>query len=444
MDLPEKFKIFMLKKSLFSVAFLLLLFSCMESDDAIPDGLTLERPTLYGNVEGPQSVKLNWSSAQICNGFCPQFAKASLYEIYQKLEGSNQPEIRIGRLTSETTSFLVSNLQPNVNYIFRVKASRAGISNYTNSIMISPHNERVGQVIVEIEKPAGIRKPSLSPDGRFLAYCDNFQWVDDQERSALSLFIRDLSSSETQMIQKNAFLSSWSSDGNSLLFTVDEDVPLKVQGYRPQHLGIYEIDSKTIKRVYKGDYFANFPVFGKDDKEILFTLDSTDMRKESVMRVNPVDNQISFIANLPIIESWGQTSTSGASFWKETNTYAIATREEKENDFRSAFDIHGYRIPDGQKSILEESEWNDQIPSISPNSPFLMAFLSDRSGYYQVWVKNLQTGKLIQLTDFTSTKYLSPIDLSFSWADQGKSLVFNAIDINTSSTSLFKYPIPNF
>lgn len=434
----------MMKKPLFSVTILLLFFSCLEPDDAIPEGTALERPTLYGNVEGPQSVMLNWSSAQICIGSCPQIAKASVYEVYQKSEGTNQPEIRIGRLTSDETSFFVSNLQPNANYIFRVKASRAGISNYTNSIMISPHIKREGQVIVKLKRPAGIRKPSLSPDGRLLAYCDNFQWVEDQDRSALSLYIRDMNTSETQLVQKNAFHPGWSSDSNSLLFTVGEDVPIKAQGHRPQHLGIYDLDTKSIKRVYRGNYFANFPVFGIDDKEILFSLDSTDIRKESILRVNLVNNQISFVANLPIIGSWGQTSTSGASFWKGTNTLAIATREEKENAIGSIFDITGYRIPDGKKSILEESEWNDQIPSISPNSPFLMAFLSDRSGYYQVWVKNLQTGKLIQLTDFTSTKYLYPMDLSFSWTDRGKSLVFNVTDINTFDTSLMKYTIPNF
>jgi len=160
--------------------------------------------------------------------------------------------------------------------------------------------------------------------------------------------------------------------------------------------------------------------------------------------MNLFDNQISFIADLPIIESWGQTSTSGTSFWKGTNTLAISTREEKDNPFKSFFDIQGFSITDGRISELEESEWNDQIPSISPNSPFLMAFLSDRSGYYQVWIKNLQTGKLIQLTDFTTTKFLSTLDLSFSWVDQGKSLVLNAADNKSFDAYLLKFSIPDF
>ena len=434
----------MLKKTLFPAIIFALFFSCLEPNDAIPEGSFLELPTLYANVEGPQSVMLNWSSAQICNLLCPQTVKASVYEVYQDSEGNNQQETRIARLTSGVTSFRVTNLQPNAKYIFTVKALRAGESRSTNSIMISPHNVREGQVIFEIKRPEGIRKPSLSPNGRYLAYCDNFQWVDGQNRSALSLYIRDLTTGEVQLIQKNAFHPSWSSDGGSLVFTVDEDVPIKIQGYRPQHLGIYNMDTKTIKRVYKGNYFANFPVFGKDDREILFTLDSTDIRKESVLSMNLFDNQISFIADLPIIASWGQTSTSGTSFWKGTNTLAISTREEKDNPFKSVFDIQGYSITERRISELEESEWNDQIPSISPNSPFLMAFLSDRSGYYQVWIKNLQTGKLIQLTDFTTTKFLSTVDLSFSWVDQGKSLVLNATDRKSFDAYLLKFSIPDF
>lgn len=433
-----------MKKIILLVSLSMLFFSCLDQEDSIPEGYFLESPVLYGSVEGPQSVMLNWSSVQICNLFCLNIVNATSYEVFQRIEGIDQEDIRIARLGSGESSFLVSNLQPNTNYIFTVKALRAGIINSTNPIMIMPHQKSKGETILTFDRPDIIRSPQIAPNGRYLAYLNNFQWVDGQNRSALSLYIKDLLTSEITLIQKNASNPSWSNDSQQLVFTTEDEVPLPEAGYRAQHVGIYDVQNQEIQRVYQGNYRANFPVFGRDNNELLFGLDSTQIRIESIWRLNLSNNQIEFIHHLPIVDSWNQTSTSGASFSSATNILAISMGVEKENRYNSAFDILGLHTIDKNLPKLEDSLWNDQWPSISPFDGSLMAFISNRSGYYQVWVKNLQSGRLVQLTDFTIPLRVSPNDFGISWTDNGSSLVFNVREIENLDSSMIKMMVPEF
>lgn len=431
-----------MKKIILLISLSMLFFSCLDQEDSIPEGYILENPVLYGSVEGHQSILLNWSSFQICNLFCQNIVNATSYEVYQRIEGSDQEEIRIGRLASGESSFLVSDLQPNTNYIFMVKAIRAGISNTTNPIMIMPHQKREGEIILEVNRPDFIRNPQVSPDGKYLAYLNNFQWVVEQNRSALSLFIKDLSSSEITLIQKNAGNPSWSQDSRKLVFTTEDQVPIFGAGYRAQQVGVYSVKNKTTDLVYQGNYRANFPVFGRNNNELLFGLDSSEIRIEKIWKFNLPNRQFEFLKDLPVINSANQTSTSGASFSPETEIFAISTREEKESQIPSSFDIEGINISNKNISTLVGSVWSDQKPSISPFNGALMAFISNRSGSIQIWLKNLQSGKVVQLTDFTSNKRISNQDISISWTDGGSSIVFNVRDMETLDSSMIKMATP--
>jgi len=430
-----------MKKIVQLISLSMLFLSCMDPEDSIPEGYFLESPVLYGSVEGPQSVLLNWSSFQICNLFCSNIVYASSYEVFQRIEGSNQEEIRIASLESGESSFLVSGLQGNTNYIFSVKALRAGISNSTNPIMIMPHQKSEGETILTFNRPDILRTPQISPDGNYLAYLNNFQWVVGQGRSVPSLYIKDLNTSEIKLIQNNAGNPSWAQDGHKLVFTTEDQVPLFDAGYRAQHVGIYDVQNQTIERVYQGNYRANFPVFGRSNNELLLGLDSTEIRIESIWKLNLTNREFEFLKNLPITESWNQTSTSGASFSSENEIFAIGTRVEKE--IYSAIDIEGLNISNKSQTTLMGSVWGDQKPSISPFNGSLMAFISNRSGFTQVWLKNLQSGKLVQMTDFTSRQLISNLDIAISWTDGGSSLVFNVRDMENLDSSIIKMAVPD-
>jgi hypothetical protein len=432
-----------MKKIILHISLVILFFSCLDQEDSIPEGYILESPVLYGSVEGPQSILLNWSSFQICNLFCANIVNATSYEVFQRIDGSDQEEIRIANLASGESSFLVSGLQPNTNYIFMVKAIRAGISNTTNSIMIMPHQKSDGETILEVNRPDFIRDPQISPDGNYLAFLNNLKWVPEQGRSVLSLYIKDLNTSEIKLINNNANNPSWSQDGQNLVFTTEDKVPIFDSGYRPRHVGIYSVENKTTDLVYRGNHRANFPLFGRDNNELLLGLDSATNYIERIWRFSLPDRQFEFLQNVPKINSVDHTSTSGASFSAVKGIFTISARVEKDNQYFSAFDIFGLDISDKNLLKLEDSIWDDQKPSISPFNGTLMAFISSRSGSIQVWLKNLQSGKVVQLTDFTSSKRISNQDISISWTDGGSSIVFNVRDMENLDSSLIKMAIPD-
>lgn len=66
---------------------------------------------------------------------------------------------------------------------------------------------------------------------------------------------------------------------------------------------------------------------------------------------------------------------------------------------------------------ITTGEWNDTAPALSPNRKQL-AFASDRSGFWDLYVMDLQTGNVTQITD--SPEY----DSDPSWSPDGQWLVF--------------------
>jgi Tol biopolymer transport system component len=59
--------------------------------------------------------------------------------------------------------------------------------------------------------------------------------------------------------------------------------------------------------------------------------------------------------------------------------------------------IYKYNVADNKLMPIIESDWNDKYPAVSPNKEY-MAFISDRSGTSELWLLNLATNVLQQIT----------------------------------------------
>ncbi|MCE7995485.1 MAG: hypothetical protein HEP71_26135 [Roseivirga sp.] len=73
-----------------------------------------------------------------------------------------------------------------------------------------------------------------------------------------------------------------------------------------------------------------------------------------------------------------------------------------------------------EASPMVPSTRADKHPALSADGKKL-AFISDRSGFYELWVKDLITDKLMKLTDFEGSFISLP-----SWSIDGTSLIFDA------------------
>lgn len=88
----------------------------------------------------------------------------------------------------------------------------------------------------------------------------------------------------------------------------------------------------------------------------------------------------------------------------------------EENGFAHLF-VQGNPPQDMPLTRITNGEWNDVAPALSPDRKQL-AFASDRSGYWDLYVMNLQTGDVLQVTQ--SNEY----DSAPSWSPDGQWLVF--------------------
>jgi Tol biopolymer transport system component len=82
-------------------------------------------------------------------------------------------------------------------------------------------------------------------------------------------------------------------------------------------------------------------------------------------------------------------------------------------------DIHFYDLKDKNHGIEVESIWMDSNPAYSPDGNYL-AFLSDRSGKTEIWIKDRSSGDLKQLTGFHDLY----IDSKLTWSPDSKRIYF--------------------
>ncbi|GAB2575152.1 hypothetical protein GCM10027190_26140 [Spirosoma areae] len=90
--------------------------------------------------------------------------------------------------------------------------------------------------------------------------------------------------------------------------------------------------------------------------------------------------------------------TDGQIDWSPDGTFIVAAQE------RGYIPEHGavsnlMKIPviGGEPQPMLLSDWRDEQPAFSPDGQRL-AFISNRSGYQAIWVMNIKTGKLQQIT----------------------------------------------
>ena len=76
----------------------------------------------------------------------------------------------------------------------------------------------------------------------------------------------------------------------------------------------------------------------------------------------------------------------------------------------STNDIISHNLNTGEQVTLVESDYNDYMPSISPDGS-LLAWISNRSGRYQVWLKDAK-GQIRQLTELHKNRRFTSLDIN--------------------------------
>lgn len=78
--------------------------------------------------------------------------------------------------------------------------------------------------------------------------------------------------------------------------------------------------------------------------------------------------------------------------WINDNDFLYSGLQRNYNIYRS-------NLQEKPFATFISSEWNDLYPSVSPNRE-KMAFISDRSGYWQVWIYDISDKSYRQITGY--------------------------------------------
>lgn len=385
---------------------ILIFSSCEKFDDSIPDGGLLETPTLIANLVGPDKVSLIWSSGSICAGECPSFVPATYYEIWTKSLTSTT-NYKLAETPAGETAFLVEGLEPGVTQEFFVIAKRANFSNKTNRVMVVPNELPTPNTIFEREGFDYITHPQLSPDGETIAYSvsDAGSTVTPQQ-----VFLYDLAKKSQKLISENGKYPAWSASGESVLFVLGDATSSTVNGY--------SIASGELNAYVNDSFQSYFPVYGAGDSTMLYFIDSLDQGESGVVAFQFLKDTLSMIREESLLES-SPLQVLGMNFLPEENTLAYSIPFPKETELGYAYDIVGFDqdTPSSIKNLVV-SEWNDSNPCYSIQEPTLLAFVSDRSGSAQLWVKELVSGKLYQVTDFKDSQRIINGIAGLSWNEE--------------------------
>ncbi|MDR7130401.1 TolB protein [Algoriphagus sp. 4150] len=384
---------------------ILIFSSCNNFDDPIPGGSTLETPILTSKLMGADKVLLTWTSEQICTGSCPSFVPATYYEIWTK-SLTTTTNYKLAETQAGEMSFLVEGLEPGVKQEFHVIAKRANVSNKTNRVMVVPNELPAHEVIFGKQQFEYITNPQVSPNGQTIAYS-----VSEAGSTAKpqQVFLYDLKSKAHSLIAENGKYPSWSASGEALLFVSGSENSSSTKEYN--------VASGNVKEYVSNSFQSYFPVFGAADTTMLYFLDSLGEGDSGIVQFELRKDTLRLIRQEEIMENV-QIPLLGMNYSAEENTLAYSLTFPKETIPGFSYDLVG--IDPGSPSALrnlEVSEWNDSNPSFSREDSDLLAFVSDRSGVAQVWIKNLTSGQLVQVTDLKESERINSGIAGLSWDD---------------------------
>lgn len=271
---------------------------------------------------------------------------------------------------------------------------------------------------------------SFSPDGQKIAYNYIFRefrtWKRYQGGMADDIRIFDFNTRKSEKITDNLrqdIIPMWSADGNEIYFISDRD--------NVMNLYVYNINDKTTRQLtHYTDYDIKFPAIGKDrivyeNGGYIYKFDTKTKEATKVSvhidndqiysrpELKDVSHQIRYIDIAPngervLLTARGDLYSVPA---KEGITYNL-TNSSNANDFAGSWS------PDGKQ----------------------IAYISDKSGEFNIWIRDMETGKERQLTQNLKTYIFdlmwSPDSRKILWNEKRNTL--NMTDVNTGQNEIIE------
>ncbi|HAS45032.1 MAG TPA: peptidase S41 [Microscillaceae bacterium] len=277
----------------------------------------------------------------------------------------------------------VVNWHPNGQKILFASSRESGRQRYSQFYLI-PRNGGFAQKLPLKQAEFG----TFSPDGKKIAFTDRSRlfrtWKRYRGGMAADIYVFDQATSTSQNITNNASndeVPMWK--GNKIYYLSDRGVSKRF------NIWVYDLASKQHSQLTKfKDYDVHFPSMGKNELVFeaggrLYLMGFSDSQPKEV-KVNITTDQRSLIKKQVKVGRWLQA----ADISPDGKRAVVQARGEL------------FSVPAKEgfiKNLTSSSGVAERSPAWSPNGQYI-AYWSDRSGEYELTLKDLTTQKEKKVT----------------------------------------------
>ncbi|MDH6358438.1 hypothetical protein [Parabacteroides sp. PF5-9] len=411
-------------RSYYPLLLIFFLFIACDKDGEEIYSDMLSVADLRKTVVGDHSVTFRWGEENIYSDFstpglqtrCMPYYNVSLptsYEIYQSSHPENGFE-KIEEITyRDFVTHTVNNLPNGIPVYFYVKSIRKGFeSRKTSTIMLVPGIEPKTELFYTGKSQSVIRTV-FSPDLEKVAHVESHY-------SQESLFFSSIN--ESVIIQLLAGSNSdpyWSYDSKQLLFTANSfNLRLSEE---PSYISLYDLETQAIKPLTKErDSRDRFPVFSKDNTKVFYFSYEVDSYQVGIriLDLETMEDE-QFIDLQTFYFDFTQIMTVIMAVTDQFilfEGYQDALTRVPPVPVPPPVSLYILSLEDKQIRPLFPSLWDDKSPAVSPDGN-RVAFLSNRSGSYQIWVYDINLETYRQVTGSQNDDEQYRYDHYIGWLD---------------------------
>jgi TolB protein len=201
---------------------------------------------------------------------------------------------------------------------------------------------------------------------------------------------------------------------------------------RPQHLLVYDIGTGIRTKLTQGESFDINPEFSPDGNWIVYSSDERQSGSFNFWKISKNGSQkIKIPNNLNLTSSSIGNLALGRPTWSSDGNFIFFNII---SEYKSQNGIYQINLQNNNINPVIKSRWRDMCPSVSPDNTNI-AFISNRSGTNQIWVYNLNTRLLRQITG-SKVNNLNTDWGKIEWLDNTK-LLYSGYSLTDSKETIF-------